>query len=108
MFTLSPDLVILSMAATLFIVGLITFIAGVFVLIFRSNSGEVKNLAIQTTRLAQKGMSDGVTGLVGYATDLLEALNLLTRTTRGTGMFLTVVGLGMMLFACWMAIMVYS
>lgn len=108
MIPFSPDMIILTMAATLFIVGLITFIAGVFVLVFRSNSGEVKNLAIQTTRLAQKGMSDGVTGLVGYATDLLEALNLLTRTTRGTGMFLAIAGLSMMLFACWIAIKVYS
>jgi hypothetical protein len=103
----TPDTVILAMAATLFVVGLITFIAGVLVLVIRSNSGEVKNLAVQTTKLAHKGMSEGVTGLVGYATDLLDALNQLTRTTRGTGMFLAVSGLGMMLFACWMAINVY-
>jgi hypothetical protein len=105
--TLSSDLIILIMAAILFIVGLITFLAGVFILLFRANSGEVKNLAVQTTVLANKGLSDGVSGLVGHATDLLDALDQLTRTTRGTGMFLSLAGLAMMVFACWMAITIY-
>lgn len=108
LFTLTPQSLILYMAATLFVVGLVTFIIGVLTLTLRSNSSDVKALAAQTTRLAQKGMAEGVVGIVGHASDLLEALNQLVRTTRGTGIFLAISGLCMMGIAGWLAVMVFS
>jgi hypothetical protein len=92
----------------LFLLGLLTFIAGVLILVFRTSSSEVKALATQTARLAQKGLAEEVAGLVGNATTLVDAMDQLVRTTRGIGIFLTVLGLLMMGIACWLAIQIYQ
>ena len=57
---------------------------------FRTSSSEVKALATQTARLAQKGIAEEVAGLVGNASTLVDAMDQLVRTTRGIGIFLTV------------------
>jgi hypothetical protein len=93
---------------TLFLLGMVTFIAGVFILAFRASSSDVKALAIQTARLAQKGLAEDVAGLIGNATSLVDAMDQLVRTTRGIGIFLTIMGMLMMGVACWLAIKVYQ
>lgn len=95
---------LLLMAAALFLLGMGTFVAGVLILTLRSASSDVKTLADQTARLASKGLVDDMSGLVGNASSLLDAMNQLVRTTRGTGIFLALLGLLMMGGACWMAI----
>jgi formate hydrogenlyase subunit 3/multisubunit Na+/H+ antiporter MnhD subunit len=92
----------------LFILGMITFAAGVLIIVFRTSSTDVKSLAAQTARLAQKGLAEEVSGLVGNASDLVDAMNQLVRTTRGVGIFLMVIGMAMMGLACWLAIQVYQ
>jgi hypothetical protein len=52
----------------------------------------VHTLAVQTNRLAQKGILDDVAGLVGNASTLLDATNQLVRTTTGIGVFMVIVG----------------
>jgi len=83
------------MVGTLFFLGVFTFIAGVVVLISRTFGRDVRTLATQTNRLAQKGILDGVAGLVGNASALMEATNQLVKTTRGIGAFLMFFGLFM-------------
>ena len=92
----------------LFVLGMITFAAGVLILAFRASSSDVKTLAAQTARLAQKGLAEEVAGLVGNASNLVDAMNQLVRTTRGVGIFLTVTGMLMMGLACWLAIQIYQ
>jgi len=92
----------------LFLLGMITFIAGVLILAFRASSSDVKTLAAQSVRLAQKGLAEDVAGLVGNASNLVDAMNQLVRTTRGVGIFLVVTGMLMMGIACWLAIQVYE
>ena len=104
---LTPFTLIIIIIATIFLLGLFTFMAGLLILAFRAASGDVKTLAVQTSRLAQKGLVDEMSGLVGNASDLLDAMNQLVRTTRGIGMFLTILGLLLMGAAAWLAIQVY-
>ena len=108
MSVLTPDTLVLLIVATLFLLGMATFVTGVLTLALRASSSDVKTLAAQTARLAQKGMAEEVVGLVGNASELLDAMNQLVRTTRGVGMFLTILGLVIMGFAGWLAIQLYQ
>lgn len=92
----------------LFFLGMLTFAAGVLILAFRASSSDLKTLASQTARLAQKGLAEDVAGLVGNASNLVDAMNQLVRTTRGVGIFLTIMGMLMMGLACWLAIQIYE
>ncbi len=106
---LTPYNLVVFIVGVLFLVGLVTFVAGILTLTLRtSTSSDVKTLAAQTARLAQKGIAEEVAGLVGNASQLLDAMNQMVRTTRGVGMFLTILGLIIMAFACWIAIQVYK
>jgi len=78
------------------------------VLTLRSASADVKNLASQTARLAQKGLVEEMSGLVGNASTLVDAMNQLVRTTRGIGIFLSILGMLLMGFACYLALQVYT
>jgi hypothetical protein len=99
---------IIYLDAMLFLLGMVAFIVGILILAFRTASPEVKNLATQTARLAQKGLAEDVAGLVGNASNLLEALNQLLRTTRGVGMFLMLLGMFLMGLACWFAVQIFQ
>lgn len=95
---------VLLIVALFFFMGMVTFISGILIIVFRASSGDIKSLAIQTARLAQKGVTEDIAGLVGNASDLIESMNQLVRTTRGVGLFLTFLGLAMMAGASWIAI----
>ena len=94
----------LSMALGLFLFGAISLSIGMFVLLVRSAGREVRSLASQTAQLARKGMAEEVAGLVGNASALLGATNDLVRTAAGIGVFLSALGLILMLAACWLVI----
>jgi hypothetical protein len=79
----------------LFVIGAFILVAGIIILIRCTMSKEIRTLATQTSRLAQKGILDGVAGLVGNASTLLNATNQLVRTTAGIGVFLVIIGLGL-------------
>jgi len=87
--------ILLIMVATLFLMGVFTFFAGLIVLLSRTMNKEIRTLATQTNRLAQKGLVDGIAGLVGNASSLLDATNQLVRTAAGIGVFLVIIGLGL-------------
>ncbi len=89
----------LYMVTAVFLLGLTTFAAGVFILTFRAMSGDVRRLATHTARLAQKGLVEDAAGVVGNAVALMRTLNDLVRTATGIGIFLIVLGSVMMYFA---------
>lgn len=89
----------LYMVSALFILGLLTFSAGVFVLTFRAMGGDVHRLATHTARLAQKGLAQEASGMVGNAVALMRTLNDLVRTATGIGIFLIFLGSGLMYLA---------
>jgi hypothetical protein len=92
------------MAVVLFILGIACTITGIIILTIRVSGGDLKTLAMQTTRLAQKGMADDIAGLVGNASNLLAALNDMVRTTAGIGVFITVIGIILMIAASLLAL----
>ncbi|KAA3648657.1 MAG: hypothetical protein DWQ07_00220 [Chloroflexi bacterium] len=100
-----PDILIY-MAVTFFALGILSFLAGVFVLVSQGFSRDVKTLAMQTSKIAQKGITDEVSGLVGNASTLLSSLNEMVRTKTGVGLFLTVVGLMLMGTAYWLILQI--
>ena len=97
MFDLTVQELLFSMAAIAFSAGQLTFWIGVFVLINRSNSREMRAIANQTTQIAKKGLANDLAGLVGNASSLIAVLNDLIRTQNGIGGFLIVVGVILMI-----------
>jgi hypothetical protein len=100
---LKPEELLLIIVSIIFVLGLFTFGAGVFVLLARALGSETRTIAKQTSRLAQKGITDDIAGLVGNVSALVEATNQLIRTAAGIGIFLTVLGLGLMSLSIWIA-----
>jgi hypothetical protein len=92
------------MSVVLFLLGVACTITGVVILTVRVSGKDVRTLAAQTTRLAQKGLAEDIAGLVGNASGLLSALNDMVRTTSGVGVFITIVGLILMVSASLLAL----
>lgn len=84
--------ILLWMAIVLFCLGGLLILAGTIILLQHTRNKDVHTLAVQTNRLAQKGILDGVAGLVGNASTLLDATNQLVRTTTGIGVFMVIIG----------------
>ncbi|MEW6716224.1 MAG: hypothetical protein AB1345_01785 [Chloroflexota bacterium] len=91
--------ILLIMATVSFILGVIAIISGISVILARVLNRDIRTISVQTARMAQKGMSDKITGLVGNASDLLSALNGLTRSAAGVGLLLNIVGGGLIYFS---------
>jgi len=88
----------------LFAMGIISLAAGIFILFKNVLGEELKTIASQTVKLAQKGLADEVSGLVGNASSLLNALNQLIKTTSGIGVFLTLIGIILMVVAYYLTL----
>ncbi len=99
MFSYSAHDFVLILTASLTALGVISVGAGIFLLLTRSSGSAVKTIANQTARLAQKGLAEEISGLVGNASSLLEALNQLSRTSAGVGIFLVLFGFIMLVSA---------
>jgi len=102
MYTLTLRDVLLIMAASLFFIGVLTFIIGVLVLVTRSSSKDISTLTTQAKRLAQKGVAEDVAELVGNASALMSEISSLVRTAAGIGIFLAIVGITLIAAAYWL------
>ncbi len=80
------------MLTSIFVLGGLTFIFGVIILIWGVWSKDMRTTLAQTNRLAQKGLTDEISGLVGNASMLLTTISDLIRTRNGTGVILIVTG----------------
>ena len=96
------------MILAMFVIGLGIFITGVVVLIRRAASNDLQGISEQAAKLAQKGIAEDVAGLVGNAANLMEAMNQLTRTTRGVGIILVVFGSALVAGSCFFAYYIYQ
>jgi len=92
MFSMTVNDFLLSMAIVLVVSGIVILGIGVFTLIKKLMGKELQTIADQTSKLAQKGITDDVAGLVGNARTLIEALNQMVKTTAGVGIFLVIIG----------------
>ena len=82
-----------------FLLGSITFLLGLAILMYGAWGKDLKTIADQTTSLAQKGISEEISGLVGNASTLLTTLNEVMRTSNGIGFYLTLIGALLMLLS---------
>lgn len=88
-------------AASVFVLGLMCVILGIFVLMTRGYNREVRSLASHTALIGKKGIAQDVTGLVQSASELVAAINQLVKTASGVGVFLIVLGLLMISGSYW-------
>jgi hypothetical protein len=87
------------LASSLTILGVISIGAGIILLVTRVTGKAIHSIATQTARLAQKGLTEEIAGLVGNASSLMDAINQLVRTSAGIGVFLILFGFIMLVAA---------
>lgn len=93
MFSMTVNDFLLSMATALLICGIVMLGIGVYTLIGKLMGKELRTIADQTAKLAQKGITEEISGLVGNARTLIEALNGMVKTTAGIGILLLMLGI---------------
>lgn len=79
--------VIQVIAYILFGLGILCLILSIIILAKQAVGKNIQTIANQTTKLAEKGITDGVSGLVGNASLLISSLNDLSRSNSGIGIF---------------------
>lgn len=90
---------VMLLASCLVILGAAAVASGIFLLVVRASGKSVETIASQATKLAQKGIAEEISGLVGNASSLVESLNQLVRTSAGIGIFLILLGFTMLIAA---------
>jgi hypothetical protein len=83
----------ITMATVLFLLGLITLAISIFILTRQAVGRDIQTIAEQTTKLAEKGIAENISGLVGNASALINALHQLSKTNTGIGIFLVFLGI---------------
>ena len=86
------------------LIALLQLIFGVVFLVYglrKLVAREYTPAARQSARIGQKGLRDNVSVVSQTATQLLNAVNQLVRTSAGVGAFLVLVGLFFMIAAYW-------
>ena len=101
-----PEQILLYMAIIGFITGVVTLLGGILVLVFRVSSRDIRSLTNQSAELAQKNLAEDLSGLIGNTSSLLESVNHLIRTTAGIGVFLSCVGIILMIASCILLFMI--
>jgi len=86
----------ITMAAVLFLLGLIVMVISIFILTRQAIGRDVQTIATQTTKLAEKGITENIAGLVGNASALINALHDLSKTNTGIGVFLVFLGIALL------------
>lgn len=96
MFSMTVNDFLLTMAICLLAGGMIMLVVGVFIMVKKLMGKELQNISEQTTKLAQKGLTDDISGLVGNAGSLIDSLNNLTKTTAGIGILIVLIALALL------------
>ena len=93
----SGNQIVVNVSIVLFGFGIICLVLSIFILAKQALNRDIQTIADATTKLAEKGITDGVSGLVGNASLLIGSLNDLAKSNTGIGVFL--VFLSLVLFA---------
>lgn len=95
MFTTAFDFQI-TFATVLFLLGVIVLAISIFILTRQAIGRDIQTIATQTTKLAEKGISENIAGLVGNASSLINALHDLSKSNAGIGVFLVFLAIAML------------
>lgn len=90
----------LVMLISMFILGSLTFIIGVAILVTGAWRRDLRSITSQTTKIAQKGLAEEISGLVGNAATLLDTINGMVKTATGIGVLLILSGGLLMSISC--------
>lgn len=93
----SGNQIVMVVSAVLFLLGVVCIILSIIILAKQAMSRNIQTIADSTTKLAEKGITDGVSGLVGNASLLISSLNDMAKSNTGIGIFF--VFLSLVLFA---------
>jgi hypothetical protein len=96
MFAMNVNDFILTLSLAVLGLGLLTFILGVIVILVKVMGKATNTIADETAKLAQKGITEEVAGLVGNASTMLDSLKDFVRTSAGMGIFLVMTGILLM------------
>ena len=95
MFTTAFDFQI-TLATVMFLLGVIVLAISIFILTRQAIGRDIQTIASQTTKLAEKGISENIAGLVGNASSLINALHDLSKSNAGIGVFLVFLAIAML------------
>lgn len=91
--------IVLTASIVLFLAGILCLVLSVFILAKQALNKDVHRIAEATTNLAEKGITDGVSGLVGNASLLIDSLNELSKSNSGIGVFFVFLSLALIAVA---------
>jgi len=87
---------LMTLATVVFSTGVLCLALSIFILARQAIGKNIQIIAEQTTKLAEKGITDNISGLVGNASLLIDALNNLARSTTGIGVFFVFLSLALL------------
>ena len=91
MFTLTANDFVLTLAGAVLILGVISFVTGLFILVFKVSNSEFNEITASSAKIAEKGLTDDVTELVAGISEVLKSITEMTKTRVGVGIFLMAV-----------------
>lgn len=93
----------LAMTATLFLIGVVASISGLWIIMAKEYHSAMRQLSAQSIRINGRAVTqDTVAPVIDSAARLVEAISQLIRTAAGIGAFLCVVGVGICVVAFWL------
>ncbi len=98
---MEPSLIVaLTLAGLLGLTGFIACIQGLRTMLAQDYQQTLKKLSLQSAQVSQKGLGDvALAPTLEAASRLIDAVNQLVRTAVGIGVFLCLMGIGMMVAA---------
>jgi hypothetical protein len=98
------EIIALSLAGLLGLVGFIACILGLKTMLASDYQQTLRKLSLQSAQLSQKDLLGNVSlaPTLEAASQLIDAVNQLVRTAVGVGVFLCLVGIGMMVASYYM------
>jgi len=100
---MSLEQIELAMTATLFLIGVVSSISGLWIIMAKEYHSAMRQLANQSIRISGRAVTqDAVAPIIDSAARLVEAISQLIRTAAGIGAFLCITGVGICVVAFWM------
>jgi hypothetical protein len=86
----------ITLATILLLLGVIVLAISIIILTRQAIGRDIQTIATETTKLAEKGITENIAGLVGNASSLINALHDLSKSNAGIGVFLVFLAIAML------------
>jgi len=93
----------MGMAVALFVLGMASCVAGLWIILSREYQEAMRQLAVQSARISARGIYDeAIAPVIDSASRLIDSVNQLIRTAVGVGAFLCLLGILVCAAAFWL------